>query len=113
MSEQAPRGLPELLDAKQVAAYLKLHEVTVLSFAREGKLPGFKVGREWRFRADAIRGWLERQGQGDDAFAERFDELWERLRQRAERSGYGADDIPQLVREVREAKLARRPGSRA
>lgn len=113
MSEQAPEGLPELLDVKQVASYLKLHEVTVLAFAREGKLPGFKVGREWRFRADDIRGWLEQRRQGDDAFAKRFDQLWERLRQRAERSGYGAEDIPQLVREVRETRRTRRAASRA
>ena len=112
MSEQAPRGLPELLDAKQVASYLKLHEVTVLTFAREGKLPGFKVGREWRFRADDIRAWLEQRRQGDDAFARRFDQLWERLRQQGERSGYGAEDIPRLVREVREARRTRRTASR-
>jgi len=104
MAERASRTLPELLDVKQVAAYLKLHEVTVLNFARQGKLPGFKVGREWRFRADEIRDWLEKRGQGPDAFAQRFDQLWERLRQRAEKSGYGAEDIPRLVREVRETR---------
>ena len=113
MSEQAPRGLPELLDTKQVASYLKLHEVTVLAFAREGKLPGFKVGREWRFRADDIKGWMEQREQGEDAFAQRFDQLWERLRQRAERASYGAEDIPRLVREVREAKSMRRTASGA
>jgi len=113
MSEQTSRELPELLDTKQVASYLKLHEVTVLTFAREGKLPGFKVGREWRFRADDIREWLEQQGRGDDSFATRFDQLWERLREQAEGSGYRAEDIPRLVREVREAKLTGRTASRA
>jgi excisionase family DNA binding protein len=113
MNEQAPRELPELLDVKQVASYLRLHEVTVLSFAREGKLPGFKVGREWRFRADDIKRWLEQQGQGEEAFAKRFDQLWERLHQRAARAGYSADDVPQLVREVREARLSKRAVSGA
>ena len=113
MGEQAPRELPELLDVKQVASYLKLHEVTVLSFARRGKLPGFKVGREWRFRVDDIRSWLEKREQGKDDFAERFNQLWQRLRQRAEKSGYGAEDIPRLVREVRETRRIGRVISRA
>jgi excisionase family DNA binding protein len=113
MDEQAPRGLPELLDVKQVASYLKLHEVTVLNFARQGKLPGFKVGREWRFRTDDIRAWLDKREEAKDAFAQRFNDLWERLRQRAEKSGYGAEDIPRLVREVRETRRTGRAVSRA
>ncbi len=54
MAEQPSADLPELLDTKQVAAYLKLHEVTVLNLARQGKLPGFRVGRVWRFRVDEV-----------------------------------------------------------
>jgi len=100
--------LPELLDVKQVAAYLKLHEVTVLSFARQGKLPGFKVGREWRFRAADIRAWLEAKAQGQEAFAQRFDALWDRLRARAEAAGYGPDDVARLIGEVRQARRAGR-----
>ncbi len=58
MAEQAAGDLPELLTVREVAAYLKLHEVTVLNFARQGKLPGFKVGRAWRFpRRISGRGW--------------------------------------------------------
>ena len=59
-------ALPALLNVKQVAAYLGLHRVTVLQFAREGKLPGLKIGRGWRFRADEIRDWLETQRQQSD-----------------------------------------------
>jgi excisionase family DNA binding protein len=113
MDEQVSRALPELLDVKQVASYLKLHEVTVLNFARQGKLPGFKVGREWRFRADDIMAWLGKRAEGGEAFAQRFDQLWERLRKQAERSGYGAEDMPRLVREVRETKRKKRVASRA
>ena len=66
---KTPEGLPELLDVTQVAAYLGLHRVTVLGFAREGKLPAFKVGREWRFRAEDIRAWLGEQRRAQDTFA--------------------------------------------
>jgi len=105
--------LPELLDVKQVAAYLKLHQVTVLGFARQGKLPGFKVGREWRFRAEDIRAWLEAKAQGSGAFAERFDALWERLRAQAEAAGYGAEEVARLIGEVRRARRAGRVRARA
>jgi excisionase family DNA binding protein len=110
-SASAPEGLPELLNVTQVAAYLGLHRVTVLEFARRGKLPGLKVGREWRFRAEDIRAWLEEQRKAGDTFAQRFDELWERLRQGAQESDYGREDIPRLIEEVRRAR--RRAASRA
>jgi excisionase family DNA binding protein len=105
-------GLPELLDVTQVAAYLGLHRVTVLGFAREGKLPAFKVGREWRFRAEDIRAWLEEQRRARDAWGERFDRLWERLRRKAEAAGYGPADVPRLIREVRRAQRRRSTPSR-
>jgi len=113
MEREEPGGLPELLDVEQVAAYLKLHRVTVLNFARQGKLPGFKVGREWRFLADDIKAWTEERKRGQDSFAQRFDALWERLRQRAETAGYGAEDVARLIREVRQAQRAKRAPSDA
>ena len=104
MPTDALQELPRLLNAKEVAAYLKLHEVTVVNLARRGKLPGFKVGREWRFRADDIRRWVEQGASGADTSRRRFDALWGRLRQRAEQSGLGPDDVPRLIQEVREAR---------
>ena len=112
MARAIHKELPELLDVKEVAAYLKLHEVTILSFARQGKLPGFKVGREWRFRADEIRAWLEARGRATDSFGQRFDALWERLRERAETAGYRRRDVPRLIREVRRARRAGQASSR-
>jgi excisionase family DNA binding protein len=113
MNKALTAELPELLDAKQVAAYLKLHEVTVINFARQGKLPGFKVGREWRFRADEIRDWLEKQQPARANFAEKFDVLWEQIERQAKSSGYSAADVPQLIKEVRQARKKTRVSSRA
>lgn len=45
----------ELVDARQAAERLGLHERTVARMAREGRIPGaVKVGREWRFHADRL-----------------------------------------------------------
>lgn len=35
--------------AREVAAFLRLKEVTVCVLASQGKLPGIKVGKSWRF----------------------------------------------------------------
>jgi len=44
-----------------LVAYLKLPKSTVYKLAQEGKIPGQKVGRHWRFRKETIDRWLDRQ----------------------------------------------------
>lgn len=48
----------ELLKVEQVAALLRLHVMTVYRLAKEGKLPGFKVGGRWRFQREALEAWM-------------------------------------------------------
>jgi excisionase family DNA binding protein len=44
-----------LLDPREAAVRLGLHERTVARMAREGRIPGaVKVGRAWRFPADRL-----------------------------------------------------------
>ena len=43
----------------EVSEYLKLSKSTAYKLAQEGKIPGQKVGRHWRFRKAAIDRWLE------------------------------------------------------
>lgn len=49
---------PEILTVEQVAELLHLHPMTVYRLAKEGKLPGFKVGGRWRFQKDAMENWM-------------------------------------------------------
>jgi excisionase family DNA binding protein len=51
----------EILTLKEVAEYLKLAEKTAYRLAAEGKLPGFKAGGSWRFKAADIEIWIEKQ----------------------------------------------------
>ena len=44
----------KILTTKELAAYLKLTEVTIYKYANEGKIPGFKIGSRWRFDKDKI-----------------------------------------------------------
>lgn len=44
-----------VLTAEEAAALLRVSPKTLLGLAREGRLPGTKVGRAWRFlRADLL-----------------------------------------------------------
>ena len=47
----------ETFTVEELAKYLKLHTFTVRRLAREGKIPSFKAGGQWRFRKDEIEKW--------------------------------------------------------
>ena len=42
------------MTTREVSEYLKLHEITICKYAKEGKLPAIRIGRVWRFDKDAI-----------------------------------------------------------
>lgn len=48
----------EILDAAEAAAVLRVSVKTLLRLAREGKLVGRKVGREWRFCHSDVLGFV-------------------------------------------------------
>jgi excisionase family DNA binding protein len=57
--------MPDMMTIAEVAKYLKLHELTVRRLAREGELPAFKVGRQWRIKRDLLETWIaDRSGKG-------------------------------------------------
>lgn len=64
----APAGGPgmERLTPNGLSRILKLHPFTVTRLAREGKLPGFKVGGSWRFRKEQFERWIEERTNGKD-----------------------------------------------
>ena len=53
------RRKPEALDAQAAATLLNAHVETVRRLARRGGIPSFKVGKDWRFRKDALLRWSE------------------------------------------------------
>ncbi|MBI4881566.1 MAG: helix-turn-helix domain-containing protein [Planctomycetes bacterium] len=48
-----------VLTIDELADYLKVSKSTLYKLAREGRVPGQKVGRHWRFRKETIDRWLE------------------------------------------------------
>ena len=51
----------EIMTIQEVARYLSLHELTVRRLAREGEVPAFKIGRQWRVKKEILNRWIERQ----------------------------------------------------
>lgn len=49
---------PEVMNVAQLAELLQLEAKTVLELAEAGKLPGRKLGSEWRFSRAAVVAWL-------------------------------------------------------
>ena len=54
--------MPEIMTTREMAEYLRLHQITICKFAAEGKIPAIRVGRVWRFDKEAVDKWIS-EGQ--------------------------------------------------
>ena len=50
-----------LVNAREAARLLSVHKMTILRMANRGELPGFKMGRDWRFRRSDLEAWIDEQ----------------------------------------------------
>jgi excisionase family DNA binding protein len=53
-----PAELPDVLTPAQAAQLLQVDEDAVLALAEEGRVPGRRIGDEWRFARAALVEWL-------------------------------------------------------
>jgi len=49
----------DVLTIDELAQYLKVSKSTLYKLCQDGRVPGQKVGRHWRFRKATIDRWLE------------------------------------------------------
>ncbi|WP_036246902.1 helix-turn-helix domain-containing protein [Methylobacter sp. BBA5.1] len=47
-----------VLDAHEAAAFLRVHYNTITIWAKQGKIPGRKVGNQWRFIREHLADWI-------------------------------------------------------
>jgi excisionase family DNA binding protein len=52
------RRSDSVMTIDDLSAYLKVSKSTLYKLAQEGKVPGQKVGRHWRFHKDVVDEWL-------------------------------------------------------
>jgi excisionase family DNA binding protein len=51
----------QIMTPKEAAKYLSLHPITIYRLAKTGKLPGFKVGGQWRFKKNLLDAWIKNE----------------------------------------------------
>ena len=56
--------MKEIFTVQELTEYLKMNPRTLQRKAREGEIPGFKLGRQFRFDKEQIDKWLQRSSIG-------------------------------------------------
>ncbi|MBF0254830.1 MAG: helix-turn-helix domain-containing protein [Candidatus Omnitrophica bacterium] len=51
----------DVFTVPELANYLRMKPITIYKHVAGGKLPGFKVGSQWRFKKRTIDNWIEEQ----------------------------------------------------
>jgi excisionase family DNA binding protein len=54
----------EVMTLEELAAYLKLPKSTLYKQVQAGKIPGQKIGKQWRFGKQAIDRWMNNGNLG-------------------------------------------------
>jgi len=50
--------MSEVFTVKQLAEYLQVTPQSIYNLLTDENIPGFKVGRRWRFKKDDIDKWI-------------------------------------------------------
>lgn len=53
----------KILTVEELARYLNVHRITIYRLLKSGRLPGFKIGRVWRFDSDQVDQWIRENGE--------------------------------------------------
>jgi excisionase family DNA binding protein len=48
----------EIMTPREAAEYLSVHVRTIYRLAKNGNIPGRKIGGSWRFKKEALDDWL-------------------------------------------------------
>ena len=61
----------EIFTIKELSEHLRVHPTTIYRLLRQGRLPGFRVGSNWRFNRAAIEQWEKLQASEPQPPADR------------------------------------------
>ena len=45
----------------ELSEYLRVHKITIYRMLKQRKLPGFRIGGDWRFSLETIKQWQRDQ----------------------------------------------------
>jgi len=61
ITARSPKEQPDqILTVPMLAEYLLCHPSTIYRLLKNKRIPGFRVGSDWRFRRSAIDQWLNK-----------------------------------------------------
>lgn len=52
-----------VMTLEELASYLKVPKSTLYKLVQEGRIPGQKIGKQWRFAKVAIDRWLDTESK--------------------------------------------------
>jgi excisionase family DNA binding protein len=61
----------DIFTIKELSDHLRVHPTTIYRLLRQGRLPGFRVGSNWRFNRGAIERWEHTQLAGPELVTNR------------------------------------------
>jgi excisionase family DNA binding protein len=87
----------DILTVEEVARYLKMQPQTVYKWAQEGRIPGTKLGKEWRFRKSIIDEWIDMSiALSKSGFDLMYSSSWLSI----QRQGLSTEEIEGLIKAV-------------
>jgi excisionase family DNA binding protein len=58
--------IDQVMTLEELAIYLKLPKSTIYKLVQEGRIPGQKLGKQWRFGKQAIDQWLNTENSNKE-----------------------------------------------
>lgn len=55
----AKKAADQVMTIDDLSIYLKLSKSTLYKLVQEGKVPGQKIGKHWRFHREIVDSWLK------------------------------------------------------
>jgi excisionase family DNA binding protein len=53
--------MDEIMTVEELAKYLRVQPQTIYTWVQGEKIPGVKIGKEWRFKRSIIDKWFDSQ----------------------------------------------------
>ena len=87
----------DIMTVEEVAKYLKMKPQTVYKWAQEGRMPGAKLGKEWRFRRNLLDEWINTSialSKGG------FELMYQQSLLAVRRQGLGEKDVDRILEDL-------------
>jgi len=81
----------DILNVEEAAAFLKTSKPTFYRWLKDGRVKGFKVGREWRFYMSDLVNFMESSDREKEAFLKDLRQLNEFYAGRLRKKGITLD----------------------